>query len=162
MSRTIPGSLVLLALVAMLPLANAQTGPDAESDEKTLEQFRDDLQAAETQIITRTVPLTTEEATRFWPVFQRFQAEQKLVIDSQAKAVREFAESYDQLTPDEAVAFMNAQLQRDQQVHDLRVKYLAEFAKVIPANKAARVIQVSRRLGVLSQARLSASLPLVR
>jgi len=64
MSRTALIPLVVLAPLAILPflmpVAHAQGPVDAQGDENALEQFRDDLQATETQIIARTVSLATE------------------------------------------------------------------------------------------------------
>lgn len=161
--RTSVTGLLLGCLIA-LPLAAAEPAatPDDKEVAKILAEFRDDLQGAETAIISRTIPLTTDEATAFWPVFKRFQAEQKKVIDGQVAAVRAYATHYDNLSDNDSVAYVNALLERDQRIHDLRVKYLAEYAKVLPAGKAARVIHVSRRLGLASQNRLADEIPLVR
>jgi len=35
----------------------------------------------------------------------------------------------------QALACVNALLERDQRIHDLRVKYLADYSKVLPAGK---------------------------
>ena len=84
------------------------------------------------------------------------------MIEGQIEAVREYAKDFATLTPEDSRAYVEALLERDQRIHDLRVKYLAEFAKVLPANKAARVIHISRRLGLASQAKLANEIPLVR
>ena len=162
MSRSVTamllGCLLALPLAAAEPEAQVTAGEDAA---RVLAQFRDDLQAAETAIVTKAVPLTTDEAAAFWPVFKRFQAEQKTIIDGQAEAVKHFADNYESLSDQEAMAYVQALLDRDQRIHDLRQKYLVEYAKVVPASKAARVIHITRRLGLASQNRLSESIPLV-
>jgi hypothetical protein len=156
---------LLLGWLIALPLAAAEPATDAKTDDdaaKVLAEFRDDLQAAETAIVSKAVPMTTDEATVFWPIFKRFQSEQKAIIDGQVKAVREYASDYDKLSDKDSVAYVDALLERDQRIHDLRVKYLAEYSKVLPAGKAARVIHISRRLGLASQNKLADSIPLVR
>lgn len=159
------GSVLLLGMLVALPLAAAErtvgaaAGP--QNNQQALEQFRDDLQSTETGVLQKTLLLTTDEATKFWPVFQRFQNEQQAIIDGQLAAVESLADNYDKLSGEEAVAFIEAFLERDQRIHDLRVKYLAEFLKVLPPNKAARTIQISRRLGLAGQLKLSSSIPLV-
>jgi len=154
--------LLLGALIA-LPLAAAEPAKDASATEGNQSaEFRQALQAAETEVISKAVSLTTDEATKFWPVFKKFQSEQEAVIDKQLAALRQYADDFATLTDEQAVAYVNALLERDQRIHDLRVKYLAEYTKVLPAGKAARVIHISRRLGLASQAKLASEIPLVR
>lgn len=159
---------LLLGISLMLPFAAAmaQDTATAPAEGKPLDEalieFRESLQDVETEIISKNVSLTAEEATAFWPVFQRFQSERRPIIDGQIEAVRDYAKDFATLTPEDSRAYVEALLERDQRIHDLRVKYLAEFAKVLPANKAARVIHISRRLGLASQAKLANEIPLVR
>ena len=75
--------------------------------------------------------------------------------------MRKYADEYADLGDSESMAYVQALLERDQRIHDLREKYLAEYAKVIGPGNAARVIHISRRLGLASQARLAQSIPLV-
>ena len=154
------GLLIALPLVAAEPTPQPTQG---ETDTATLlAEFRDDLQAAETDIVSKVVSLSAEEASKFWPVFQKFQAEQKAIIDAQASAVLKYATDFEKLTDADALAYVQSLLERDQKIHDLRVKYLAEYSKVLPGGKAARVIHLSRRLGLASQSKLASAIPLVR
>lgn len=162
---------LLLGLLVAAPLLAAEppagTTPDvAPEDRKTtqelLAEFRDELQAIETEVVSKSVSLTSDEAARFWPLFKKFQAEKSAIIDSQVAAVRTYANEYADLNDEEAMAYVSALLDRDQRIHDLREKYLREFAKVIAPGKSARVIHISRRLGLAGQARLAQSIPLVR
>ena len=163
MTAVLLGCLIALPLAAAEPAtATATAAPAADDASRVLAQFRDDLQAAETDIVSKAVTLTTDEATAFWPVFKRFQSEQKAIIDGQAEAVRNYAAHYETLSNEDALAYVEALLDRDQRIHDLRRKFLAEYAKVLPANKAARVIHISRRLGLASQTRLADAIPLVQ
>ena len=157
---------LMLGLLVALPLAAAEPQADAKTQEQEanqqLEQFRDDLQALETEVVSKTISLTTEEATTFWPIFKEFQREQKQVIEGQLDAVRKYAGNYENLSDADAVAYVNGLLERDRKIQDLRAKYLAKYATVLSPGKAARVIHISRRLGLASQAKLASVIPLVR
>jgi hypothetical protein len=157
---------LLLGFVITMPLAAQEPAGEANTGEESAElepgEFRDQLLAVETEVVSKSISLTTDEATKFWPLFQKFQDEQKAIIDGQIAAVREYASDYVALTDDDAVDYVNTLLERDQAVHDLRVKYLEEFSKVLPAGKAARVVHVLRRLGLAGQAKLASQIPLVR
>jgi hypothetical protein len=60
-----------------------------------------------------------------------------------------------------ALAYVNSLLERDQRVHDLRIKYLAQFQTVVPTRVAARAIQLDRRLGLVAQVKVSSQVPLI-
>ena len=157
---------MLSGMLLALPLAAAEPAAAQVNEAKAIEQalvkFRDDLQAAETEVVSKAISLSADEATAFWPVFKKFQGEQRSVIDNQIAAVRKYAEDFATLNDEDAQAYVNALLDRDQKIHDLRVKYLAEYSKVIGKAKAARVIHLSRRLGLAAQAQLAAGIPLVQ
>ena len=156
---------LLSGLMLALPLAAAEPvaapANEGENIEQALVQFRNDLQAAETEVISKAISLSADEATAFWPIFKKFQGEQRSVIDNQISAVRKYAEDFATLNDEDAQAYVNALLDRDEKIHDLRVKYLAEYSKVIGKARAARVIHLSRRLGLAAQAQLAAGIPLV-
>jgi hypothetical protein len=163
MYRKLAGSLLALAL-AMPALAQepaAATGSDGEKVKATMVKFQDDLQALEADAVAKNVTLNAEEAAAFWPQFKAYQAEQRKIADGQIAAVKNFADNFKTLTDAEARAYVDALLDRDQQVHDLRKKYLALYTTAIGARKAATVAHLGRKLGFATQARLAEVIPLV-
>ena len=59
------------------------------------------------------------------------------------------------------MALMTAHLDRDAKMTALRLHWLGEFQKVVPAKIAARAMQLDRRLAMLAQLELSSQIPLV-
>src|SRR6185503_3540297 len=102
------------------------------------------------------------QAAKFWPLYKEYQKEQGAIVDGQIRATQKYAAGYGRLTEAEALAYVNALLERDQKVHDLRIKWLAKLQTVVPATTAARAIQVERRLGLVTQVGVSSQVPLVR
>jgi len=158
-----------LALIAVLAAfgsasasaADAPAAATSADNEKVMAQFRDDLQAASADIVAKGITLSSDQAAKFWPLFQQYQGEQKTIIDAQLKATQKYGDSLDKLTEADALAYVGALLERDQQIHDLRVKWLKKFQSVVPAGTAARVIQIDRRLGIVAQIKLAQKIPLV-
>jgi hypothetical protein len=154
-----------LALAFALPAAVAQdataSASDAEKVQQTMSKFSDDLQALEADAVAKSITLNAEEAAAFWPQFKAYQAEQRKIADGQVAAVRDYADKYQSLTDEQAVAYVTALLQRDEQINALRVKYLAAYTKTIGARRAARVIHLARKLGFASQAKFAEVIPLV-
>ena len=155
----------LLALVCASPVwaadTPASTATAQPTTEQVLQQFRDDLQATAADAMAKGLTLNAEQAAKFWPMFDAFQKEQKSIIDGQLKALVDYRNTYKTISDSDALAYANSLLARDQQIHDLRVKYLAKFQTVVPPRVAARAIQLDRRLGLVGQVKVSSQVPLI-
>ena len=155
----------LLGLLCLTPVWSAaqpaSTKATPPSTEQVLDQFRTDMQADAADVMAKGLTLTAEQAAKFWPMFEAFQKEQKAVIDEQLKSLVKYQGSYQSMTDADALAYATSLLQRDQRIHDLRMKYLAKFQEVVPARVAARAVQLERRLGLLGQAQISSQVPLI-
>jgi hypothetical protein len=106
--------------------------------------------------------LSAEQAARFWPLFEQFQQEQSEIIDAQLAAIDEYATRFEQLSDADTLEYVNSLLVRDDQMHELRAKWLEKFQKVVPPKVAARAIQLDRRLGQATQVQISARVPLIQ
>ena len=155
----------LLGLLCMTPVLSAaepaSQNATPPTTEQVMEQFRTDMQAVAADVMAKGLTLTAEQAAKFWPMFEAFQKEQKAIIDEQLKALVHYQDTYKTMTDADALAYANSLLQRDQKIHDLRVKYLAKFQEVVPARIAARAIQLDRRLGLVGQVKISSQVPLI-
>ncbi|MFL6548730.1 MAG: hypothetical protein ACJ8OJ_08545 [Povalibacter sp.] len=159
----------VLAIIAFALSASAwgddgtSAGASAQpTQEQVVAQFRNDLQAASADVMAKGLTLTADQASKFWPLFQAYQKEQSEIVDGQLKATQDYAQRYTKLTDAEALEYVNALLARDQKVHDLRIKWLAKFQTVVPPRVAARAVQLERRLGLVTQIKLSSKIPLVQ
>jgi Spy/CpxP family protein refolding chaperone len=147
------------------PAATAQpasySAPTA-AQEQAISQFRNDLMADRADIMAKGLKLSADQAAKFWPLFQDFQKEQAAVVDAQVKALKDYADNFARLSDEGALTYVNSLLERDQSVHDLRVKWLKKFQSAVPAKTAATAIQLDRRLGAITQVQLSSQIPLIR
>lgn len=160
------GILALLAFASTVPAWSAQapapTAPAQPTPEQIVSDFRKDLESKSADVVAKALTLSADEAAKFWPLYKEYQKEQSAIVDGQIQATQKYAASYGHLTDAEALAYINALLERDQKVHDLRMKWLAKFRTVVPDVTAARAIQVERRLGLVYQVGISSQVPLVR
>ncbi len=160
----------LIGIALLTPHASvlaADTKPAADAPtstagtEKAVTEYRNQMQAQRADIMAKGLTLSADQASKFWPLFQKYQKEQNVIIDAQIKSIENYAASYDKLTDADAVAFVKALLDRDGKMQALRVKWLETFQTAVPPATAARVIQIDRRLSQLAQAQLSSQIPLV-
>jgi Spy/CpxP family protein refolding chaperone len=129
--------------------------------EEALKAYRNDLQTDRAAIMAKNVTLTPEQAAKFWPAYMKYQAEQAVIIDKQVKIVQKYVDVYSNLDDSTASSLASDVLDGDQQMTELRRKWLAEFRKILPPRLAARVIQIDRRLGLTTQLAFAAQLPLI-
>ena len=155
-------SLLTASTLAWSQARQSQPAPAGQpSIDDVLKSVRADLQGERADIVAKNITLTSEQAAKFWPVFQQYQVAQNVIMDEQFKSVQKYAESYQTLDDAGALALMNAHLERDTRMVTLRQKWLGEFQKVLPARLAARVMQIDRRLSLVHQIQISSQIPLV-
>jgi Spy/CpxP family protein refolding chaperone len=157
-------SLVSASAVALTAGRQAQpvkpdTGPTVD---EVLKAVRSDLQSSRADIVAKNATFTAEQAAKFWPLFEKYQKEQSVIMDAQLQGLKEYAAKYDTLDDAGALALMKAHLDRDQKMVTLRGTWLAEFQKVLPAKLAVRVMQIDRRLSLAHQIEFAAHIPLVK
>jgi Spy/CpxP family protein refolding chaperone len=160
------GLMAIVALASTFPAWSADAPAAGTAVQPTPEQivadFRNDLQAKSADVMAKALTLTADQATKFWPLYKEYQKEQGAIVQGQIEATQKYAASYGHLKDAEALAYVTALLERDQKIHDLRIKWLAKFQTVVPGTTAARAIQVERRLGLVGQIGISSQVPLVR
>ena len=134
------------------------TGVSVETD---LVLLRKNLREEKKQLIALNVPLTPDEATKFWPVYDDYALAMAKVNDEFYKVIKDYAANQKTLTDAQAIDMVkrwsDAQIQQVQ----TRQKYIPAFEKVIPGKKAALFFQVDRRLYALMDLQTAAQVPLV-
>lgn len=150
-----------IAFALAAPAWSAEPPAPAPSQEQIVADFQKNLQAKRADVMAKGLTLTADQAAKFWPLYEQFQAEQDAVVNGQITATQDYAEHFESLTDADALAYVNALLERDGNMHDLRAKWLAKFQTVVPPKVAARAIQLDRRLSQIAQVKVSSQIPLI-
>jgi hypothetical protein len=127
-----------------------------------VELMRQDLRAKRKQVIAANMPLTTAEATAFWPVYDRYIAETIKINDRRYALIKDYAKNYDTMTDDQAETFISGWVACDRDDTDLRLQYIPEFQKVISHKKTALSFQADRRVAMMISLQLAGQVPLVK
>lgn len=145
--------------------ADAQVRPASTTPPPTIEEVvktvRADLQATRAEMIAKNVTLSSEQAAKFWPVFEQYQKEQSAIMEAQMKGIQEYVDRSLQLDDAGAIGLMNAHLERDARMATLRQRWLGEFQKVLPTKLAVLVMQIDRRISLVHQLEFASRIPLV-
>jgi hypothetical protein len=135
---------------------------EEEANDANIELMRQDIRAERKKIIAANMPLTETEATKFWPVYDRYIGETRKVNDNRYALIKEYAKSYQSMNDAQARSFIKKWLSLDQENTNLRLKFIPEFEKVISPKKTALLFQLDRRLGMMIELQLASHVPLVK
>jgi hypothetical protein len=162
MKKIVAGVLLASALLLNAGLLFAE-GPTIEAAlDQEIKLLRQDLRADKKAIVAVNMELTDAEAVKFWPVYDAYTLETIKLNDTLQALIKEYALSYETMTDEKAKILTKKTLDLDASVTKLRLKYVPIFNKVISAKKTARFMQIDRRIGLLVNIQLAASLPLVQ
>jgi hypothetical protein len=159
------GLLQITALHAQAASGQAATS-DRKSSEASLDNdvalLRQDVQSEKKQIIAANLTLTDSEAKGFWPVYDQYNAELTELGNQKYALIKEYAEGFGKLTNEQALRLIKRSLTLDEQLAQLRSKYVPIFNKVLPGTKTATFFQMDRRIGALIDLKLAAEIPFVQ
>jgi hypothetical protein len=162
MKKTVRAMALLMFVFAISGVALAQretaTGVSVQTD---IELLRRDLRSEKKKIIAANLPLTEEEAIRFWPLYDQYVAEMAKHNTDFYAVIKDYAANQKTLTDEQA----NSMIKRwsDIQVEQAktRQKYVPIIQKVLPGKKAALFFQIDRRLYAAMDIQVASEIPLV-
>ena len=156
-------SAALLCTIPMWAQQSAQSSADqpVTIQDKDVEMFRADLRSQRKEIMAQNMTLTTDEATKFWPIFDQYRKEAIKPNDVRWAVIKEYAANYNTMTEAQAQDYMKRANDVDEQLLALRMKYVPIFEKVISAKKTALWYQIDRRVDLLINLHLSTTIPMV-
>lgn len=143
----------------------AAPAPKVSADQvtdDTIQLMRQDIRSERKKIVAANLPLTEAEAVKFWPVYDRYVVDHSKIYDTRYALVKEYAQNYNTLTDDQARSLMKGWIKTEQDMAELRLKWMPEFEKVISPKKTAMFYQIDRRLGYMLELQLSSQIPLVK
>jgi len=174
MNKNLLMALLLAGIWALTPAslrAQSDTGSQTQSagaqnntriTDQDIALLRKDLRSQKKQLVAANLKLTADQATKFWPVYDQYIAEQTKIHDQKYAVIQEFATSWGSITDEQAVDLTKKALAVDEQVTALRTKYLPNFLKVLPGKQVATFFQIDRRIQMMVDLQLMSQLPLVQ
>jgi hypothetical protein len=147
----------MFAMLAFCPLGRAQ---DQEPTiDSTIALVRANMQAVRTALITTGMNFSDKEGAAFWPIYQQYGYERSKLDDGRVAVIKEYTKKYQTLTDTEAKAMAEQMLECDYRLAALKKKYYKKFNKVLPALTVAKFFQLERRVDLMMDMQVEASLP---
>ena len=147
---------VLLIVSLALPLAAQQEKPA-----DNMNVVREALRADKKALVADNMQLTESEAKAFWPVYEEYQTEMKVIGDRMVKLIENYGATHKVMTDDTAGKLLKnlMSIQRDRVT--LQEKYLPKFEKVLPMTKVARYYQIENKFRAVVDYDVTSEIPLV-
>ena len=161
-------AVIVLAVSASRPLSAQQSaaakqmqspGPvyqDTQwSPDEDIQLLKSDLRSQKKQIGAANMDLTDAEAEKFWPVYDRYAAEVAKVYDTKIALLQEYLQNYQTMSGDQAESYLRRRAAVEQDMMQVRLKYLPEFRKVLTGRETARFYQIDWRLDLMINLQLA-------
>jgi hypothetical protein len=153
---------LLSAQQAAPSAANRMNMTEEQVNDANIQLMREDIRSERKKVVAANMPLTETEATKFWPLYDRYIGETIKVNDARFALLKEYAKNYQTGTEEQADSFIKQWLTFDQDNTQLRLKYIPEFEKVISHKKTAMFFQIDRRVSMMIELQLASQVPLVK
>lgn len=134
--------------------------PQSVSDQD-VKIMRSDIRAKKKKIVAANVSLTSDEAAKFWPIYDEYMQETIKINDERWAMLKEYADNYNKMTDQTAQNYMDHSANVDERLIAIRKKYVPIFQNVISTKKTAQWYQVDRRLDILMNMQMLSLVPVV-
>lgn len=123
--------------------------------DQDIHMFSEDLRSQKKQMIAANMSLTDEEAEKFWPVYDRYANDLAKIYDTKLSLVEEYSENYKTMNGSEAESYIRRRAAVEEDVMQLRLKYVPEFRKVLSGRQTAQFFQIEWRLDLMINLQLA-------
>lgn len=135
-----PWMVLALALVMAPFISFAQENHGG--DKGDWQERHEKIKALKVAFFTQRLSLTSEEAEKFWPVYNEYEDARLEMKTNEIKANKENWKNFENLTDAQIEKLVDEYVNREQREADLDKKYFAEFKKVLPIRKVGLLLKV--------------------
>jgi hypothetical protein len=123
----------------------------------------DKVKADKKLLIAGNMDLTDQESKEFWPLYEGYQKDLEQLNRHLGELINEYAEAYNKGSVPEDVAkdLINESLKTEGAEVKMRREYAEKLAKVLPATKVARYLQMENKIRAAIKFDLAANIPLM-
>jgi len=140
------------------PVASRSGG--ASIDEE-IAMLRSDLRSNRKQVVAANMKLTDVEAEKFWPTYEQYVNELVAINNAKYAIIKEYLQNTN-MTEEQADGLSKRWIEVDEQVVQLRLKYIPIFRRSLSAKGTAMFFQIDRRVQMMIDLQLASSIPLIQ
>jgi hypothetical protein len=125
------------------------------SPDQDIQLLKSNIRSQKKQIVAANMDLTDAEAEKFWPVYNRYADDVAKIYDTKIALFREYLESYDSMSGEQAEGYLRRRAAVEEDIMQVRLKYLPEFRKVLTGRETALFYQIDWRLDLMINLQLA-------
>ena len=126
-----------------------------ESPNQDIQLLKSNVRSQKKQIVAANMDLTDAEAEKFWPVYDRYAADLAKIYDTKIALFQEYLENYDSMSGEQAESYLRRRAAVEEDIMQVRLKYLPEFRKVLTGRETALFYQIDWRLDLMINLQLA-------
>lgn len=150
-------AVILTLSAAALRAAPPPTGQAAANLDVLVDAIRSNRKA----LVAVNLKLSDEEATKFWPIYDRYQQEITAIGDRLVGVLQDYTANFSNLSDDKAMKLVDDYLAVEADRVKVRRAYVDEFAKALPGRKVTRFYQIENKMDAVIRYDLAATIPVV-
>ena len=121
--------------------------------------LRKDVRSQKSEVMSEVMQLDPDQAAKFWPIYRDYDAELSKVNDLRIANIKEYADSYNQMTDAKADELIHSAMAYQKQRAELLAKYYERMKQETGAVTAARFVQVEYQMLLIIDLQILSSLP---
>lgn len=127
-----------IALICSSLVVSAQDNSQAKKGQD--HDWRDKMKAEKIAFLTDAMDLTSQEAEKFWPIYNKCEAEKREAFKATFSAFKELNEAIQTKKDDKTISrLLDRYLDSQDMEKEIDKKYLVEYQKILPAAKVANL-----------------------
>lgn len=147
--------------VLLLFVFGAAPAVAGEADQASMEILRETLRSNKKALVAVNLALSDEEASAFWPIYDRYQAELTVVGDRLLQVIEDYKRTFGSTTDEEARKLVDDYLAIERDRVELRRSYVEPFAEALRGRKLMRFYQIENKIDAVMRYELAASIPVI-
>jgi hypothetical protein len=149
---------LIVLLCATAPVVSAQ---DSDETAEQIETVRAATAAERKILVMKEMNLTAEESENFWPLYEEYRNEMRIVGDVRVRIITDYAANYTTMTNELAEELLDDHVEYMDQKQKLTRKYIKNFRAILPEIKVTRYFQLEHKLDAVVDFELAARIPLM-
>ncbi len=151
----------LVAFGLSAAAGQAEEAGDGAAATADVQVLIETIRANRKALVAVNLGLSEEEATKFWPLYDRYMQAVNVSGDQVTAIVEEYIESYRALSDEEALKLIEAYLAAEADRVQVRRTFLAEFSKILPGRTVARFYQIENKMDIVLRYDVAAEIPVI-
>jgi hypothetical protein len=125
------------------------------SPDQDIQLLKSNIRSQKKQIVAANLDLTDAESEKFWPVYNRYAEDLAKIYDNKIALFQEYIQTYDSMSGEQAESYLRRRAAVEEDIMQVRLKYLPEFRKVLTGRETALFYQIDWRLDLIINLQLA-------